>query len=207
MAVRPPFLIRLQRTLRSIGRITSAEAERRLAAKGWKTEQFRIREVHEEEIPALAQLHALTWAATYPGVRRPPTAALREAQWREAFAKRDGSWFCLVIEAPDGSLVGFAKGMRRPDPPPVPPADYAGDLNKLYLLGDYQRLGLGRRMVGEVARRFLAMGIGSMILFADEGNPTCAFYEALGGHNVPNGDGSLNYGNFGWHDIRPLATL
>jgi ribosomal protein S18 acetylase RimI-like enzyme len=207
VAGRPPFRIRAQRFLRGLGRTSPEQARQLLAAKGWTAESFTIREVREAEIPALAQLHAITWAATYPGVRRPPTAALRESQWREAFAKRDGSWFCLVVEAPDGTLVGFAKGIRRPEAPPVASGQYAGDLNKIYLLNDYQRLGLGRRMVGEVARRFIAMGITSMILFADEGNPTCAFYEALGGHNVPNNDGTLNYGNFGWHDIRPLAAL
>ena len=76
-------------------------------------------------------------------VRRPPTAALRESQWRDAFAKADGSWFCIVIEAADGELIGFAKGVRT--------GPGRGDLNKIYLLSEYQRMGLGRRLVGHVS--------------------------------------------------------
>jgi hypothetical protein len=61
------------------------------------------------DIPKPAALHVETWAATYPEVRRPPTFQLREWQWREAFAKDDGTWFCTVIERPDREL-GLQKG-------------------------------------------------------------------------------------------------
>ena len=71
-------------------------------------------------------LHVKTWADTYPMVRRPPTFAIRESQWKEAFAKADGSWFCIVIESAAGELVGFAKGVRT--------GPSWGDLNKIYLL-------------------------------------------------------------------------
>jgi len=63
----------------------------------------------------------------------------------------DGSWFCFVVENRKGELVGFAKGKtyNHSDLP-----DFSGELNKIYLLREYQRLGLGRRLVGCVARRF-----------------------------------------------------
>ena len=105
-------------------------------------------------------------------VRRPPTAALRESQWRDAFANADGSWFCIVIEAADGELIGFARGIRT--------GPERGDLNKIYLLSEYQRMGLGRRLVGHVVRRFLGDGIRTMTLSADAGNPSCRFYLAIG---------------------------
>jgi GNAT superfamily N-acetyltransferase len=197
-------LIRLQRWLRGLGRPPADANRRALAARGESPADFRIRDLREEEISALAELHAITWSDTYPMVLRPPTAALREAQWRATWAQQDGSWFCLVVEAPEGQLVGFAHGKRYAHPGGPP---YGGELSKIYLLKEHQRLGLGRRMMGEVARRFLGMGITSMLLFADEGNPTCLFYEALGGHNLPNADGTLNRGNYGWHDIHPLAEL
>ena len=107
-------------------------------------------------------------------VRRPPTAALRESQWRDAFAKADGSWFCLVIEAADDELIGFAKGNRT--------GPERGDLNKIYLLSEYPHgSGLGRRLVGHVVRRFLGDGIRTMTLSADAGNPSCQLtYLAIG---------------------------
>lgn len=139
-----------------------------------------------------------TWAATYPAVRRPPTFAIREAQWREAFQKVDGSWFTIVIQKPNGELVGFAKGVKH--------ENGVGDLNKIYLLIEYQRLGLGRRLVGHVARRFIAMGQSSMSLSADAANPSCRFYFALGAENPREPDGFVHRGAFVWRDLEALAA-
>lgn len=163
-----------------------------------------IREAAEADLPALARLHVATWNATYPDVPSPPTVALRERQWREAFAATDGSWFCFVVERQDGALVGFAKGIRYAsgDQP-----GNAGELSKLYLLGEHQGQGLGRRLMGHVARRFLAGGITSMLVFADAGNPHRHFYEAMGGEKLREPDGGESESNYGWPDLRRLASL
>jgi ribosomal protein S18 acetylase RimI-like enzyme len=162
-----------------------------------------IREATPADIPALTDLHVRTWAATYPDVEKPPTHEIRERQWRKAFEVTDGSWFCFVIEAPDGELVGFAKGVpySHRDLP-----DFAGELSKIYLLRDYHRQGWGRRLLGHVAHRFLSRGITSMLLFADPGNPTCGFYEAMGAERLyaPNGE---FHGAYGWRDLHRLAAI
>jgi GNAT superfamily N-acetyltransferase len=111
----------------------------------------------------------------------------------------DGSWFCFVIENREGRLIGFAKGKRNDDG--------SGGLNKIYLLGEYQRLGLGRRLIGLVARRFLSQGIYSMSVFADPVNPSCRFYEALGAERSRHADGTLNHGGYVWQDLRNLASI
>jgi GNAT superfamily N-acetyltransferase len=162
-----------------------------------------IRDAGEGDIPGLSRLHVTTWNATYRGGRSGgPTYELRERQWREVFSHPDGSWFCLVIERSDGELVGFAKGMHyaHADLPA-----FAGELNKIYLLPEYQRMGLGRRLVGHVARRLLSQGIESMVLFGDARNPARACWEALGGEPLPHPDQSVS-GNYGWRDLRRLAA-
>ncbi len=113
----------------------------------------------------------------------------------------DGSWFCIVIENQHGELVGFAKGTRyaHPDQP-----SYSGQLDKIYLLPEYQRLGLGRRLVGHTARRFLAQGISTMLLFAEAGNPSCRFFKALGAERLRDSNGKVNYG---WRDLKTLASI
>jgi hypothetical protein len=63
--------------------------------------------------------------------------AIRERQWREKFEQNDAAWFCLVVERPTA-----ASGFRTRQPERHP--DFAGQLNKIYLLRDYQRVGLGR---------------------------------------------------------------
>lgn len=132
-------------------RPSKATNVRLLRERGETSSSFVFRDATALDIPALAELHVKTWSATYPFVRRPPTCAIREHQWREAFAEPGGKWFCIVIEKAPGELIGFAKG--------IPNDKGSGDLNKIYLLADYQRLGLGRKLVGHVARRFLAQGI------------------------------------------------
>jgi GNAT superfamily N-acetyltransferase len=135
-------------------------------------------------------------------VRRKPTYELRERQWREAFEKTDGSWFCLVIERWNGELIGFVKGVRYSGGLP----GFSGELDKIYLLREYQRLGLGRRLLGHVARRFLSQGISTMVAFAEPQNPSCYFFEAVGGERLVDANGDFQ-GGYGWRDLQTLASL
>jgi L-amino acid N-acyltransferase YncA len=163
-----------------------------------------IREATPADVPALARLHVTTFLETHaPVLRNGPTYEVREHQWRQAFQSADGSWFCLVMEDPSGELIGFAKGQpyAHSDQP-----DFAGELNKIYLLRAYHRRGLGRRLLGHVARRFLSQGISSMLLFGDARNPSNRFYEALGADKLFAANGEF-HGGYGWRDLRKLASI
>jgi ribosomal protein S18 acetylase RimI-like enzyme len=195
-------MIAVARSLLALRGPSAAANARLLRERGEAAASLAIRDATAADIPALARLHVVTWNATYGGLlTKGPSVAVRERQWREAFAREDGSWFCLVVETRGGELVGFAKGKSYAQPE-LP--DFAGELNKIYLLRDYQRLGLGRRLVGHVARRFLARGVTSMVLFADPRNPSCRFYEALGSERLLGPDGAF-HGGYGWRDLRRLA--
>ena len=172
---------------------------RRLRAKGEKFESIRIREASAADIPALAALHVKTWKDTYaPFLMKGPSYSIRERQWREKFEENDPEWFCFVVERPDGGLVGFAQGNRSDHP------EFKGQLNKIYVLRDYQRLGFGTRLMGHVARRFRRLGINSMWLFGDARNPSSRVWITLGGTKTDNDPGS---GNYGWRDLATLAAL
>ena len=177
---------------------SGAANARRLRRRGEAVARLTIRDATVADVPALARLHVETWNATYaPLLVKGPGLQIRERQWRDAFAKDDGSWFCLVVERPDGRLVGFAKGNRSDHP------HFAGELNKIYLLREYQRVGLGRLLLGHVARRFLSQGIGSMWLFGDARNPSSRAWAALGAEKTDDDPGN---GNYGWRDLRELAA-
>jgi len=163
---------------------------------------FSIREATAADVPALAQLHVTTFNETH-AVLTAPTYALRARQWGQAFAVGDGEWFCFVIEDQDGELIGFAKGIPYAS---ADQSDFAGQLNKLYILRQYHRLGLGRRLLGHVARRFLRRGIASMLLFGDARNPSNGFYEALGAERLFAANGDF-HGGYGWRDLRTLAAV
>ncbi len=163
---------------------------------------FHIREAREADISALAGLHVQTFNETHRGGQPGgPSYELREQQWREAFERQDGTWFCYVIEGPHGELVGFAKGT--PHDGGVP--GYAGELNKIYLLRQVQRQGLGRCLICVVAKRFLDRGVTSMLLFGDPGNPSNGFYEAFGAERLYTAEGEF-HGGYGWPDLRKLVA-
>ena len=173
-----------------------------LLSRGENLALFTIREVVPEDLHALTALHVKTWADTYPNVKQPPSYELRERQWREQFQVTDGTWFCFVVVNPKGELIGFAKGTM---PGSTEPSNACGELSKIYLLRDYQRLGLGRRLVGHVARRFLSLGVHTMVLFGTPQNPSFAFHEALGGERLFAENGEF-HGGYRWPDLQTLAS-
>jgi GNAT superfamily N-acetyltransferase len=192
------LLNNLWRYAATFSRPTREDNLRRLRSRGESLESVTMREAVPADISALARLHVLTWNATYaPLLLNGPGVGVRERQWTEAFAAYDGSWFCYVLQRPDGELVGFAKGRRSDNP------SYGGELNKIYLLAEYQRLGLGRRLVAQVARRFLDEGVHSMWLSGDARNPSSRAWLALGAHHL---DDKTDGGNFGWHDLPALIA-
>jgi GNAT superfamily N-acetyltransferase len=184
------FVAGLERPSRSANR-------RRARARGDNAAEFRIRDATAADIPALSRLHVIAWNATYkPLLVRGPSVAIREQQWRQKFASAAPGWFCLVVERPDGRLVGFAQGN------PSSHSEYGGQLDKIYFLREYQRLGLGRRLLRAVAQRFLNDGTTSMWLFGDARNPSSRAWVAMGGQKVDDDPGS---GNYGWKDLTRLA--
>jgi ribosomal protein S18 acetylase RimI-like enzyme len=178
---------------------SKARNVRLLRARAENLDAFKIREASAADIPALTRLHVTTWNATYaPLLMKGPSHNVRERQWREAFAKNEAGWFCFVVERPDGELVAFAQGNRSDHP------EFDGQLNKIYVLRDYQRLGIGRRLLGEVARRFRNLGVTSMWLFGDARNPSSRVWTALGAIKTDPDPGT---GNYGWRDLANLAAL
>jgi GNAT superfamily N-acetyltransferase len=160
---------------------------------------FVIRDATSADISALADLHVKTFKETHGNG---PTREVRHWQYHKAFAETDGSWFCFVAENPACELMGFAVGVPydRTDLP------YSGELNEIYVLREYHRQGVGRQLLGHVARRFLSRGISSMLLFGDARSPSNGFYEALGAERLVAEDGEF-HGGYGWRDLHTLASM
>lgn len=192
----------VKRFLLNLPKPSGATNRKRLRRRGENAESFVIRELVEVDIPALAALHVKTWAQTYWMVLRPPTIRIREWQWREQFKNRDGSWFCFVIENSKNELIGFARGDKYSH---SDLSDFSGQLNKIYILREYQGVGLGKRLIGYVARKFLSMGINNMVLFGVAENPSGGFHEAMGGEKLIAENGEF-HGGYCWRDLQQLAA-
>jgi GNAT superfamily N-acetyltransferase len=72
----------------------------------------------------------------------------------------DPHWAYRVAELPSGRIVGFASGGPRQEPAY---AGYEGELYTLYLLREYQRMGIGLRLFGSVARSLAEGGTYSLL--------------------------------------------
>jgi len=193
----------VKRFIMDLPRPSRASNLRRLKRLGEQLSSFTIREAVEADIPALAALHVKTWTQTYWTVLHPPTFKIREWQWKDQFKKNDGSWFCFVIANNKNELVGFAKGIKysHSDLP-----EFSGELNKIYILREYQRLGLGKRLLGYVAQKFISMGISNMVLFGLAENPSGGFHEAMGGEKLYSKEGEF-HGGYCWRELQQLAEI
>ncbi|HEX6249999.1 MAG TPA: GNAT family N-acetyltransferase [Gemmatimonadaceae bacterium] len=190
-----PRIAGLKRWISARSRPTGEENARTLSGRGESLDTITFREAVAADIPALAELHVTTWNATY-NTTRGPTIETRTWQWNQAFAKEDRRDFVLVLEDRAGRLIGFTWG--RPHE-----GEFEGELSKIYLRWEYHGLGLGRRMMGESARRFLERGIRSFILFAEISNPTIGFFDRMGGERLLDDRGRFG-GAYGWRDVRTL---
>lgn len=102
----------------------------------------------------------------------------------------------------NNGLVGFAKGKIFKNKNAT---EQHGDLDKIYLLSAYQRLGLGKKLFKLVVQRFLSNGINDMVLFGVPQNPSCAFHEAMGGERLYSEKGTFD-GGYRWRDLKKLAA-
>jgi ribosomal protein S18 acetylase RimI-like enzyme len=165
-----------------------------------------VREANDSDIPAIARVHIDTWRTTYSGIMPDEVLAnlsyeKREQGWRQIFNNAVSSQFFGVAENELGQIVGFACGGPERTDDPI----YKGELYAIYILKNYQQQGIGRRLTVEVIQRLAQANIYSMLVWVLADNPSCRFYEALGGQKVYEkpleiGGVILNEVAYGWTD-------
>lgn len=161
--------------------------------------QFAIRDATVADIPALAELHVRAFDQAHgPG----PDYELRQRQWREKFGTPGILLTCVVAATRTGELVGFASAEPHGGDEL---SEYQGVLDKIYVLREYHRRGLGRMLLCAAARRLLDHGITSLLLFGDARSPSNRFYEAMGGERLHSSEGQF-HGGYGWRDLHRLAA-
>ena len=193
------FINNIFRFINGLKRPSKKTNLKKLHAGGETIDSFTFREATEKDVPELGKLHAITWAETYN--RKNPNIQLRQNQWHKSFTEEnDGSWFCILVVNKNNQLIGFAKGKINKD---KDSEELHGDLNKIYLLSDYQRLGLGKKLFSYVVKRFLSKGVNEMSLFGVPQNPSCGFHEAMGGEKLYSKKGTFD-GGYRWPDLKKL---
>lgn len=156
---------------------------------------------------AIGIVHVLAWHETYRGIVPDDVLAglnpaARAERWHGVITTEGG-----VFVLRDGArVVGFAAaGPNRDAALPQ-----QGEIYTLYLLGEAQRQGYGRRLMGAMAADLRARAIGSAALWVASANVrACRFYERLGGVVVgerveKRGAWTLPCVAYGWDDLAGL---
>lgn len=172
----------------------------------------QIRQSTPTDAPGIARVHVDAWRTSYAGIV--PQEILsglsyseRRALWNSILDPSRPDTYCFVAETQEAEIVGFAHS----GPEREGNETYRGEIYSIYLLQEYQRQGLGRRLLLSVARGLLEDGIDSMLLWVFESNHGARqFYASLGGEvirkkDVKIGGADLVEVAYGWEDIASLV--
>ncbi|PHP68480.1 GNAT family N-acetyltransferase [Zhengella mangrovi] len=144
-----------------------------------------IRRAEPQDAEAISDVHLHAWRGAYAGII--PHSALsrmisrRGPQWWEHAIRRAAS--VLVVEI-GGTIAGYATlGRNR-----ARELSHQGEIYELYILPEYQGIGLGSRLF-EAARETLRdHGLKGLVVWALEENDNAqAFYFGRGGEDVAEG--------------------
>ena len=176
---------------------------------GFMPENIHIREAEAGDETGITQVHIASWRSTYQGIVSDDTLAnldaeRREKMWREMLTNPESSNFAFVAETGMGEVVGFASG----GPESSGEEDFDGELYAIYILEEFQRQGIGRRLTQAIIRRLIDDGYYSMLLWVLKDNQgSRKFYEKMGGELVGEkqyeiGGELLDAVGYGWKDIK-----
>ena len=145
--------------------------------------EFIIRKAKEEDAKDIAYVNTYTWLTTYKGLmpdelleERVKTIDERVPKIINAIKTKDNFYVALD----DNKVVGIMSyGKSRNQ-------DYidSGEIKSIYILKDYQGLGLGKSLFMTGIKELLNMGFNSMILNVLERNDAFGFYQKYGGKKV-----------------------
>ncbi len=142
-----------------------------------------IRHAKPDDAPALSKVFDAAWREAYlgiiPGVTLDKMFARRGERWWRSTVSRGRP--LVVLDIGQG-IAGYASYGRCRDR--SLPAD--GEIDELYLLPEYQGVGLGRRLFRAVRNDLADHGLTQLGVWSLEDNERAgAFYEGLGGKAGP----------------------
>jgi GNAT superfamily N-acetyltransferase len=165
-----------------------------------------FREATLADCIAVARVHVQSWRESFAGIV-PQTFLDKMSVEKRAKAFEQGfsapSYKMYVAEVPERGVVGFADFGK----PREAIAAYEGELYAIYLLPEFQRKGIGKRLFHLGVEFLIGSNKGSMYLLTLEVNPYRSFYEKMGGQIVGSKqveiEGHLyNELVYGWDSLR-----
>lgn len=180
-----------------------------------KIKEIQLRRATLADAEAIAAIRIEGWRSTYRGMI--PDSYLDDMDmnenvlhWRtilQALPSKEDA-LCVYVAVSDNEIVGFVSAMKLAEPK----LGKEGEINAIYIRPQWQRCGIGKRMMHKAARSLQAMGCQSGVIWVIDGNAQARnFYEELGGEILVEQDFSwdgldLTEVGYGWSDLKVLLA-
>jgi ribosomal protein S18 acetylase RimI-like enzyme len=180
-----------------------------------KIKEIQLRGATLADAQAIAAIRIEAWRTSYRELI--PDSYLNDmdldeniVQWRtilQALPSKEDS-LCVFVATSENEIIGFASAIKLAEPKHGKHAE----LTAIYMRPQWQRCGIGKRMLHKVARAVQSMGSQSLLVWVIDGNsPARNFYEEMGGEILIEQDFSwdgldLTEVGYGWDDISILLA-
>lgn len=137
-----------------------------------------IRKATSEDAEGIAIEHVKSWQTTYKDILpQDILTGLSYRQRQKQWAKNIENSNVYVAEDMDGDIIGFSTGGReRTGKYP----GFSGELYAIYILEEYQRQGIGKKLLKQVLEELERANHHSVLVWVLEHNPAADFYESSG---------------------------
>lgn len=171
---------------------------------------FHIRKARIEDAEDIAFVHLKSWKSVYAELIDEQdvsniTMENRLALWESILRMRNEGHVALVLHDDDGRIIGFISGGKER----TKRFGYDGEIYAVYLLDEYQRQGLGTRLLEAFCKEMYAVGHRSLLVWVLTDNPSRAFYINLDAKQIEEEDTTIGTGTYresayGWTDLNEL---
>lgn len=162
-----------------------------------------------EDAEAIARIHVETWRSTYAGML--PDELLvgmalekQTAMWQRMLR---GGETVIVADDPRHGVIGFGSyGPNR-----AARSDFTGEVYTLYILPDFQGLGIGQGLLRALFGALAREGHETALIWVVANNPSRFFYEAMGGRPAARRDTNMGSQTvqelaYGWENVHALPS-
>ncbi|MGE7184092.1 N-acetyltransferase family protein [Peribacillus sp. NPDC006672] len=167
-----------------------------------------VRKATVADAEGIAIVHVDCWRTTYKNIM--PSDFLDKL----SYGKRKDLWIknisndgnhVYVAENTEGKIVGFISGGKRE----TNKVEDSGDLTAIYILENFQRMGIGKKLIKELFFKFEELDFQTIFVEVLEDNNSQFFYEAFGAEllkteKIKMAGAELNLLVYEWKDISPV---
>ncbi len=177
--------------------------------------EIHLRRATVADAEAIAAIRIEGWRTTYRGMipdsyldnMNAPENVLHWRTILQAMATKEDT-LCVYVAVSEDQIIGFVSAVKLPEAK----LDMDGEINAIYIRPQWQRSGIGKRMMHKAARSLQAMGCQRCVIWVIDGNSQARnFYEELGGEILIEQDFSwdgldLTEVAYGWRELNVLMA-